>query len=964
MAILCLSVSASAYDFEIDGLYYVVNQDQNSCTVVKHPSGTYSGNIEIPPFVFYRGRELSVNTIGQYCFCDCRLNSLTIPRTVTIIEGWALANSGVYDSPYIDKLVLQDSEQAISFLADGSAVYSDDIEVNEIYIGRSCKGGQIAVCNGSISFGNTPMVIETPIYIGTLENNIDTIIIPESVYKISLNTDYSFNSNPYARINNLIISDSAQELDISGYISRITNLYVGRDIQNLPSKDVDEIKFGPSLKKVPVIGNISLKSIALPPDLISIPDRFLSGCWGLSKIFIPKSVVDIGTGAFQNCGSLQFISLPNASEIPDDCFNGCSNLQFIEGSDGIIGIGENAFANTGLTSFNISENLKDIKSNAFYGAHLKDIYISSNNFTYASDIFSNLNYLENIYYLPSPKEYQDKLGFSNLNYREANLIVKKDAKEKFKDIEPWKNFWMIDTFSDIQNIKFRNEIIGGEIGTGILITEILDIKSQSNQFDYSTFELKSTDNKIVSVNWPYIYFNGVGKCKILLSQKLNPEIYEIQVVVKDYLPKEFEVDKVKYRRLEGYNVEVIEINTEGKATIPTNVEYEDIPFTVIKMNAQIGNNVTSLSIPKTCKEILSINAIQPSTMRELIIDPSDASISIGRGKLQLSNSITPFPNPSDVEERRTGFRNGYYEGLFYELPIERLVISRNIELPKYYERTLGTPTSSYSTVYDDLIYYPPFYGLKDLKYVEIGENVSAICKNQIEAVVNAVPTTMEYTNFGKCDNIEVVVSNSPNAPIGGGFSQVTYESASLFLPNGGADSYKSDDYWKKFAHISEATIIPIESISFESDEVTMDINDSKLLHPIINPSDASIKTLKWSSSKPSIVNVSEDGVITTSSREGEAIITASACDGTNLSASIKIIVQEGAGISEVLSDARIDISVENGRLYIRGKHDTDTVSIYNVQGQLVISTYDNEIGLSTKGIYIIKVDSICKKIIL
>ena len=382
------------------------------------------------------------------------------------------------------------------------------------------------------------------------------------------------------------------------------------------------------------------------------------------------------------------------------------------------------------------------------------------------------------------------------------------------------------------------------------------------------------------------------------------------------------------------------------------------------MNAQIGNNVTSLSIPKTCKEILSINAIQPSTMRELIIDPSDASISIGRGKLQLSNSITPFPNPSDVEERRTGFRNGYYEGLFYELPIERLVISRNIELPKYYERTLGTPTSSYSTVYDDLIYYPPFYGLKDLKYVEIGENVSAICKNQIEAVVNAVPTTMEYTNFGECDNIEVVVSNSPNAPIGGGFSQVTYESASLFLPNGGADSYKSDDYWKKFAHISEATIIPIESISFESDEVTMDINDSKLLHPIINPSDASIKTLKWSSSKPSIVNVSEDGVITTSSREGEAIITASACDGTNLSASIKIIVQEGAGIYEVLSDARIDISVENGRLYIRGKHDTDTVSIYNVQGQLVISTYDNEIGLSTKGIYIIKVDSICKKIIL
>ena len=375
-------------------------------------------------------------------------------------------------------------------------------------------------------------------------------------------------------------------------------------------------------------------------------------------------------------------------------------------------------------------------------------------------------------------------------------------------------------------------------------------------------------------------------------------------------------------------------------------------------------SISELNIPSSCSQI-SNGVFNGMTSLRTVRFESGGVIKIGHnGNLNVSSVITPFPNPSDVDERRTGFRNGYYDGLFYGLPIEHLVINRDIELPKYYERTIGTPTSSYRIVYNDIVYYPPFYGLTNLISLEIGENVSAICKNQIEAVVNTVPTTMEYTNFGKCDNIEVVISNNPHAPIGGGFSQSAYESAYLFLPNGGVDSYKKDDYWRNFVHTSETTFIPIESLSFESDDVTIDINDSKLLHPIINPSDASIKTLKWISSEPSIVNVSEDGVITATSREGEAIITVSACDGTRVSASIKIIVQEGAGISEVLSDGRIGISVENGILYIRGKHDTDPVSIYNAEGQLVISTYDNEIELSTKGIYIIKVGSTCKKIIL
>lgn len=147
--------------------------------------------------------------------------------------------------------------------------------------------------------------------------------------------------------------------------------------------------------------------------------------------------------------------------------------------------------------------------------------------------------------------------------------------------------------------------------------------------------------------------------------------------------------------------------------------------------------------------------------------------------------------------------------------------------------------------------------------------------------------------------------------------------------------------------------------------MTIDINDSKELLPIINPSDASIVNLKWNSSKPSIVSVSEHGIITTSSRDGETIITATTCDGTNLSASIKIIVQESAGISDVVADRNIDISVKkDGSILISGKLETDIVEIFNIQGQLITTSASNIIAINSKGVYLVKIGSVCKKIIL
>ena len=79
------SISASAYDVEVDGIYY--NSISNgSFAVVTHGDNKYRGDISIPSFVKVNDTEFSVTSIGNGAFSSCSgLKSITIPISVTSI---------------------------------------------------------------------------------------------------------------------------------------------------------------------------------------------------------------------------------------------------------------------------------------------------------------------------------------------------------------------------------------------------------------------------------------------------------------------------------------------------------------------------------------------------------------------------------------------------------------------------------------------------------------------------------------------------------------------------------------------------------------------------------------------------------------------------------------------------------------------------------------------------------------
>ena len=95
-AMLLSMLTASAYDFEYNGMYFNIISTADLTCEITYKDGnynTYAGNVTIPSEVEYKGRTLTVTRI-QDAFRDCiNLTSVTIPNSVPVISGFSNCTS-------------------------------------------------------------------------------------------------------------------------------------------------------------------------------------------------------------------------------------------------------------------------------------------------------------------------------------------------------------------------------------------------------------------------------------------------------------------------------------------------------------------------------------------------------------------------------------------------------------------------------------------------------------------------------------------------------------------------------------------------------------------------------------------------------------------------------------------------------------------------------------------------------
>jgi len=158
-----------------------------------------------------------------------------------------------------------------------------------------------------------------------------------------------------------------------------------------------------------------------------VADKCFSHCAGLTNVFLPKILTNIGPYAFENCFALERLDIPdsvrtigdfalaacvklveanlplNLTSIPRSLFEGCLELSALNIPDQVTNIGGFAFASmNSLTNVTIPASVAFISMLPFDScSNLRAVYFRGNAPTTSGGLtFWNSPLLTNVYYLP------------------------------------------------------------------------------------------------------------------------------------------------------------------------------------------------------------------------------------------------------------------------------------------------------------------------------------------------------------------------------------------------------------------------------------------------------------------------------------------------------------------------------------------------------------------------------------
>lgn len=359
--------SAFAYSFKYNDVYYDVEADGSSVTVVSGDE-PYTGTVRIPYRFTREGTTYYVTTIGVQAFVNCTdLVSVIIASNAQLTT---IGDGAFYNCSSMSSITLPNSLKSIgnfSFMkckSLGSIILSTELTT----IGE----GAFSECE-SLSKITITAKVKT---LG--KNAFEKCTGMKSLYFNAANCD------DIAYNNYLFFGSPLEEITFVSGCQRVP-AYFAQSCHDLKTVD-----FGTGVKEIGLCAFMNcdnLQSVNIPKGVTKIEDSAFSSCCRLQSITVEaeNTVYD----SRDNCNAIIKTSsnsllygckntvIPQTvTSIYDDAFSGRLSLGHFVIPDCITSIGYNAFTGCiGLTALTIPKSVKKIGGNAFSSCfEIADIY--------------------------------------------------------------------------------------------------------------------------------------------------------------------------------------------------------------------------------------------------------------------------------------------------------------------------------------------------------------------------------------------------------------------------------------------------------------------------------------------------------------------------------------------------------------------------------------------------------------
>ena len=432
----------------------------------------------------------------------------------------------------------------------------------------------------------------------------------------------------------------------------------------------------------------SLKNIIIGSATTSIKESAFNNCSKLMSVNISNSVTIIGREAFRDCSGLTSVTIGNSvTSIDSFAFSGCSGLTSVTIGSSVTSIGEFAFRGcSGLTSVTIPNSVTSIGSHAFSDCSgLTSVTIPNSVTSIGSSAFSSCSGLTSVT-IPNSVTSIGSYAFygcSGLTSVSIGNSVTSIGNYVFYLCTSLKEI----TFEDGDETLSLGYIDYGNssIGRGLFYDCPLEKLYLGRNLSYKTNE-----------EYGYSPFFGVTSLTYLTIGNSVTSIGEYAFYNCSGLTSVTIPNSVTSIGEDAFN------GCSGLTSVSIGNS-----VTSIGEDAFYGySGLTSVSIPNSVTTIGDYAFSGCSGLTSVFIGNSVTSI--GNYAFRGCTSIKEITFDDGYKTLSLGY-NGSSRGLFYDCPLEKLYLGRNLTY---------NSNSSYG--------YSPFYGNTNLTELTIGNSVTSI----------------------------------------------------------------------------------------------------------------------------------------------------------------------------------------------------------------------------------------------